>query len=149
MTTSARFCLSYDSLKRDFIVFKMNISSIWKCIVDMDVVNDVTCTRQSVITRVVRRFVWHDVSTEQQRHHMIKWIKSCILNRYETTYCLTLGYINPYFSSGHQFVYVFFWWNLIHKHSESVLKIECSHRRLFIKPSSALLEGNPTFARSN
>ena len=38
-----------------------NIISIRKRIVDMDVVNDATCTRQSVITRVVIRFLWHDV----------------------------------------------------------------------------------------
>ena len=30
----------------------MNIVLIRKCIVDTEVVNDVTCTRQSVITRV-------------------------------------------------------------------------------------------------
>ena len=30
---------------------------IRKCIVDMDVVNDVMCTRQSVITRVVVQFL--------------------------------------------------------------------------------------------
>ena len=34
----------------------MNIISLRKHIVDMDVVNDVTCTRQSVITRVDIRF---------------------------------------------------------------------------------------------
>ena len=39
----------------------MNIISIRKRIVDMDVVNDVTLSRQSVITRVVIRFLWHDV----------------------------------------------------------------------------------------
>ena len=32
-----------------------------KKIVDTDVVNDVTRLRQSVITRVVIRFLWHDV----------------------------------------------------------------------------------------
>ena len=53
MTTSVRFCLSYDPLKLDFIAFKMDNISIRKRIVDTDVVNDVTSTRQSVITRVV------------------------------------------------------------------------------------------------
>ena len=48
-------------LKRDFIAFKMKISSMWKRIVDMDAVNDVTHTHQSVITRVVKRFLWHYV----------------------------------------------------------------------------------------
>ena len=57
MTTSVRFCLSYDPLKLDFIALKMSFISIRKCIVDTDVVNDVTCTRQSVITRVVIRFL--------------------------------------------------------------------------------------------
>ena len=56
MATSVRFYLKYDPLKRDFIAFKMNISSMWKRIVDTDVVNDVTHTRQSVITRVVIQF---------------------------------------------------------------------------------------------
>ena len=61
MTTSVRFCLLYDPFKRDFIAFKMNIISARKRTVDTDVVNDVTCTRQSVITRVVIRFLLHDV----------------------------------------------------------------------------------------
>ena len=50
MTTSVRFCLSNDLFKQDFITFKMNISSIWKCSVDMDVANDFTHTCQSVIS---------------------------------------------------------------------------------------------------
>ena len=56
MTTSVRFCLSYDTLKLDFIAFKMDIISTRKCIADTDVVNDVTYMRQSVITHVVIRF---------------------------------------------------------------------------------------------
>ena len=56
MTTSVRFCESYDPLKWDVIAFKMNIL-LRKRIVDMNVVNDVTCTRQSIITRVVIRFL--------------------------------------------------------------------------------------------
>ena len=44
-------------LKWNFIAFKMNINSIRNRIVDTDVVNDVTYTRQSVITRVVIRFL--------------------------------------------------------------------------------------------
>ena len=48
-TTSVRFCLSYDPLKCNFIAFKMNTLGI----ADTDVVNDDTCTRQNVITRVV------------------------------------------------------------------------------------------------
>ena len=50
-----------DPLKWDFIAFKMGTISRRKHIVDMDVVNDVTSTRQSVITRVVIWFLWHDV----------------------------------------------------------------------------------------
>ena len=57
MTMSVRFCLSYDPLKWDFVAFKMNITSLRKRIVDMDLVNDVTCTRQSVTKRVVIRFL--------------------------------------------------------------------------------------------
>ena len=52
MTMSVRFCLSYDPLKWDFITFKKNIISIRKCVVDTDIVNDVMCSRQSVITHV-------------------------------------------------------------------------------------------------
>ena len=50
MTTSVRFCLSYNRLKRDFK------TSMGKRIIDTNVVNDVLHTRQSVITRVVIRF---------------------------------------------------------------------------------------------
>ena len=57
MATSVRFCLSYDPLKRILSRSKMNIISIRKRMVDTDVVNDVTCTHQSVITRVVIRFL--------------------------------------------------------------------------------------------
>ena len=49
MTTNIRFCLSYDSLKLDFIAFKINIISSRKHIVDINVVNDVTFSRKSVI----------------------------------------------------------------------------------------------------
>ena len=57
MTSSVRHCLSYD--------FKMELNQLQneyynlktKRIVDMDVVNDVTCPRQSVIIRVVIRFL--------------------------------------------------------------------------------------------
>ena len=57
MTTSVRFCLSHNPLNWDFIAFKMQINLIRKRIVDMDVVNDVTRSRQSIITRVVIRFL--------------------------------------------------------------------------------------------
>ena len=50
MTTSVKFCLSYDPFRWDFIAFKTNIISLRKCTADMDVVNDVTCSRRSVIT---------------------------------------------------------------------------------------------------
>ena len=42
---------------RVFIAFKMKVMSRGKRIVDTGVANDVTCTRQSVITRVVIRFL--------------------------------------------------------------------------------------------
>ena len=54
--TYIRFCLSYVPLKRDSFALKMNIVLIKEHIVDMDVVNDVTCTRLSVITRVVMTY---------------------------------------------------------------------------------------------
>ena len=57
MTTSVRFCLSNDPLKRDFIACKMNSISMRGRIVDMDVVNDVMYMRQNVITPVVIRFL--------------------------------------------------------------------------------------------
>lgn len=56
ITKCVRFCLSYDPLRQDFIAFKMKINLI-KNIVDMDVVNHVTCTRKSAITRVVIRYL--------------------------------------------------------------------------------------------
>ena len=61
MTTSERFCLSYDALKWDFITFKMNIISIRKRIADMDVVNDFIYMRNSIISHVVIQFLWHDI----------------------------------------------------------------------------------------
>ena len=57
MTMSVRFCLSYGLLKCDSISLKMKIISIRNRIVDMDVVNGVTCTRPSVIKRVIIRFL--------------------------------------------------------------------------------------------
>ena len=51
MTTTVRFILSHDTLKWDFIAFKMNIISLRKCIADINVVNDVMDTCKSVITR--------------------------------------------------------------------------------------------------
>ena len=56
-TTRVRFFLSYDPLKWDLIAFKMIIIFYKKRILDTNVVNDVTSTRQSVITRVVIRFL--------------------------------------------------------------------------------------------
>ena len=55
MTTSVRFDLSYDPVQWDFIAFRIYIISIRKHIVDTDIVSDVTCMCQSVITRVVIR----------------------------------------------------------------------------------------------
>ena len=52
MTTSVRFCLSYDPQIWDVIAFKMHYISRRKHIVDMDVVDEVTkltCTRQILI----------------------------------------------------------------------------------------------------
>ena len=51
MTTSVRLCLSYGPLKSGFIASKMDNISGGKCIADKDVVNDITSTHQSVITR--------------------------------------------------------------------------------------------------
>ena len=57
-----KILLSYEpSQKLSFIAFKMDNISSRKRIVDTDVVNDVTSTRQSVITRFVIRFLLHDV----------------------------------------------------------------------------------------
>ena len=57
MTTSVRFCLLYGPLKGHFLAFKLNIISLRKHIADIDVVNDVTRWRQSVIKCVVIRFL--------------------------------------------------------------------------------------------
>ena len=69
MITSVRFCLSYEPIKYDFITFKTNNISIRKHIVDMDVVNDVTFSRQSVITRMVICFSF---MTRRYPRRMIK-----------------------------------------------------------------------------
>ena len=53
MATSVRFWLSNDPIECGVIDIKTNFISIPKRIVDIDVVHDVTNTRQSVITRVV------------------------------------------------------------------------------------------------
>ena len=55
-----------------FIDFKMNIILIRKCIVDMDVVNDVTCLRQSALYVWPYDFYDTTLSTELQRRNMIK-----------------------------------------------------------------------------
>ena len=45
VTTSLRFCLPYYPIKRDFISFKLDIISIGKRIIDIEIVNDVTDAR--------------------------------------------------------------------------------------------------------
>ena len=72
-TTSVGFCLLRNALKWDFIAFIMQIISIRKRNVDMEVVNDVTRLRQSIITRVVIRFVWHD---------LIHWITAMACDKF-------------------------------------------------------------------
>ena len=52
-----RFCLSYDPFKWDLIAYNINIISARKRIVDMDVVNDIMSTCQSVITHMVIQFL--------------------------------------------------------------------------------------------
>ena len=64
MSTRVKFCVSYSLLNLDFIAFKIDIISIQKRIIDTDVVNDVTCMRQSVITVVIIRFYDMTLSTE-------------------------------------------------------------------------------------
>ena len=61
MTTSVRSVLSYDSQKKDFIAFKVDIFSKKIYIVVTDVVNDVTCSSRSVNTCVVITLfiTWH------------------------------------------------------------------------------------------
>ena len=71
MTTSIRFCLSYDPLKWKNIAFNINIVSIKKRIADTNVISDITCTHQNVISRVGIRFYDTKLSTYLQRRHMI------------------------------------------------------------------------------
>ena len=59
----------------EFIAFKISITSIRKCISDTNVVNDVTHTRQRVITRLVVRFFDATSTTEKQSSHVIKSIR--------------------------------------------------------------------------
>ena len=69
----------------------MNCISRRKHIVDTDVVNDVTCTRQSVITRVVIRFYDMTLATEYQRRHMINVHYSFILAGNESiVFCIKI-----------------------------------------------------------
>ena len=57
MTMSVRFCLSNNPLDLDVIAFKMNKLPIRKHTVDMDLVNDITYSCQSVTTPVVIQFL--------------------------------------------------------------------------------------------
>ena len=58
MTTSIRFCLSYDVLKWDLFTITLNNLLIRKRIVGTDVVNDATQLRKSaIIARVVIRLL--------------------------------------------------------------------------------------------
>ena len=86
-----RFCLLYGPFKWDFIAFKTNIISLRKRFVDMDVVNDVTCTRQSVITRVVIVYDFYDttLSTDLQRRHMINSYKELVSDKLILCYTVT------------------------------------------------------------
>ena len=44
MTTGVHFYFSYDSLQFDYIAFKMNFILIRKCVADIVIFNNVTCT---------------------------------------------------------------------------------------------------------
>ena len=57
LITSVRFCILFDPIECEFIAFKMNIISTRKHIVDTDIVSYVMCSRQSVMTRMVIRFL--------------------------------------------------------------------------------------------
>ena len=74
MTTSVRVCLSYDALKMGFCCLQNEYYFNTKHYVDTNVVNDVTSTRQNVITRVLWSYDFYDMtlSTENQHRHMIK-----------------------------------------------------------------------------
>ena len=57
MTTSERFCLSYDPLKMELYRLQNDHYFNKKRTLDTDVVNDVTSMRQSDMTRVVIRIL--------------------------------------------------------------------------------------------
>ena len=57
MTMRVKLCASYYPLNGVLMAFKVNIISIRKCVVGMDVVIDVTHTHQHVITHMVIRFL--------------------------------------------------------------------------------------------
>ena len=62
MTTRVRFCLSYDTLKWGFVIFKINNISIREWIVDTDVVNDVTCTVRAKVLLYVWSYDFYDMT---------------------------------------------------------------------------------------
>ena len=84
MTTIARFCLiSYHPLIWYIIASKINFISVRKRTVDTHVVNDVSNTRQSVITRMIfmtwRIFDFFSIRAifispnEQQKQYFHEW----------------------------------------------------------------------------
>ena len=118
MTTSVRFCLSYDPLKWDFIAFKMNVILIRKLIVDMNVVNDVTCMRQSVMTRVVIRF--YDMTYDITATSYDNWIYSIPSSEFN-------AYLKQIKSNCLQWknIVFFHWWRI------QFISFHCSKQRLF------------------
>ena len=86
MTTSVRFCLSYDPLKLDFIAFKMSFTSKRKCIAYTDVVSDVTYTPQSVIVyahgrRLCSNWFRHGSATISYPQCSLTFLRECCLHR--------------------------------------------------------------------
>ena len=104
MTRSVRICISCDPFNWDFIAYKINIISATKCIADKDFVNDVMSTRQSVITRLVIRFLWHDV---------ILWITVTSYDKWHYVYMPKC-----YYMCGHT---IFIQWITVMSYDKTVL----------------------------
>ena len=71
MTTSVRFCSLYDTLKYDFIAFKMNIISLRNALLTRTLLMTLR-VHAKVLLRVWSYVYDMTLSTEQQRRHMIE-----------------------------------------------------------------------------
>ena len=86
MTTSVRFCLSYDPSKCDFIAFKMNIISIGNALLTQTL--SMTLRVRAKVLLHVWSYDFYDMTltTESQRHYMISKITAVMSSHKFITY---------------------------------------------------------------